>query len=130
LFPSEINSYQRLDATRGKIQYSLNDEMIYDLAVIGINDDGYHYFQRQSFKQGNLGTVKLTKISEEKFKSSLKQINRKRGSRSMNISNEVDWLIRERKDYKEQRKRQEDAQFRRKVGESIFPCILQDCNYM
>lgn len=127
LFPSEINSYQRITSTNGKIEYTLNDDMIYDVAVVGINDSGYHYYQKQSFKKGDLGTVKLTKINEEQFKASLKQINRRRASKSMNISNEMDWLIREKKDYTEKRKRKEDSEFRRKVAGKIFPCIREEC---
>ena len=76
-FPSEINSFQRVDAKNGEIKFSLNEAMIYDMAIVGINDEGYHYFQRQSFKAGKMERVKLKYVSEVEFKASLKQIDRK-----------------------------------------------------
>ena len=59
LFPSKIKSYQRISGKGGKFDYNLNDGMIYDLAVVGINENGYNYFQKMSVKGGDLGKVKL-----------------------------------------------------------------------
>jgi hypothetical protein len=62
-------------------------------------------------------------VSEEQMKSSIKQLNKKRKGKTMPIGDEVQWLIRERKDYKEQKLRKEMEVFRRELSKVVFPCV-------
>ncbi|MCJ8292577.1 MAG: hypothetical protein HRT58_21770 [Crocinitomicaceae bacterium] len=122
IFPHQINSYQRLEGKNGKFSYPLNDDMIYDIAVVGITEDGYEYFQKMTFKKGELGSLTLKQVSEDKMKASIKQLNRKRITKPMRINAELEWLIKERKDFKEQKLRKKMDVFRQEIGGRICPC--------
>lgn len=122
LFPSGINSYQRIPSKGGKFNYTLNNGMIYDIAVVGITEDGYEYFQKMSIKGGELGKIKLEGLTESDLEASIKQLNGKRISRPVKIDNELDWLIKERKDFKEQKMRKNMAAFRENLKCIAFPC--------
>ncbi len=123
VFPHELNSYQRIEGKNGQFSYPLNDDIIYDIGVVGITENGYEYYQKQTFKEGELGDISLKKVSEEQMKSSIKQLNKKRKGKTMPIGDEVQWLIRERKDYKEQKLRKEMEVFRRELSKVVFPCV-------
>ena len=123
VFPHQINSYQRLEGKNGKFSYPLNDDMIYDIAVVGITEDGYEYFQKMTFKKGELGSITLKQVSEDKMKASIKQLNRKRITKPMRINAELEWLIKERKDFKEQKLRKKMDVFRQEIGGRIYPCL-------
>ncbi|OFZ56395.1 MAG: hypothetical protein A3D92_04510 [Bacteroidetes bacterium RIFCSPHIGHO2_02_FULL_44_7] len=123
VFPHELNSYHRLDGKKGKFSFPLNNAILYDVAVVGVKENGYDYFQKQSFRQGDLGTVRLEHISEAKMEASIEQLNKKRNSKAIHISDEIQWLTRERADYKEQKMRKEMAEFRSNVAGSLFPCM-------
>lgn len=122
VFPHQINSYQRIEGKNGKFSYPLNDDMIYDIAVVGITEDGYGYFQKMTFKKGELGGLTLKQVSEDKMKASIKQLNRKRINKPMRINAELEWLIKERKDFKEQKLRKKMDVFRQEIGRRIYPC--------
>ncbi|MFT5858185.1 MAG: mono/diheme cytochrome c family protein [Flavobacteriaceae bacterium] len=123
VFPHELNSYQRIEGDQGKFDYPLNNEIIYDIAVVGITEDGYEYYQKQSFKSGELGAITMRRVSEEKLEASIEQLNGKRISKPVRIKEEVKWLMQERKDYQEQKKRKDMNRFRREIAQSLFPCL-------
>lgn len=123
LFPHEINAYQRIDHSNGKFDYNLNNDILYDLAIVGVKEDGYDYFQKQSFRKGELGTVKMESISEVKLDASIEQLNRKRNANPMSITSELNWIKTERADYKEQKQRQEMLLFRQNVASKISRCL-------
>ncbi len=123
LFPSKINSYQRITATNGKFDYALNDYMLYDVAVIGINKKGYFYYQKTKLNNGHLGTVLLDKVSEEKLDASIRQLNKMRMKTPMPIKDELKWLFKEQANYIEQEKRLQQTLFERKIKEILFPCF-------
>ncbi len=125
LFPHQLNSYQRINPSNGKFDYRLNGDIIYDVAVIGINENGYHYFQKQTLNSGNLGTVTLEQISERKFEASLAQLNKKRIGKPMRIKEELDWLLTERENYKEQELRESMNVFRTKLANRISGCLFK-----
>jgi hypothetical protein len=52
VFPHELNSYQRIEGKNGQFSYPLNDDIIYDIGVVGITENGYEYYQKQTFKEG------------------------------------------------------------------------------
>ena len=122
LFPHQLNSYQRISRTNGKFDYPLNDDIIYDIGIVGITEDGYEYFQKQTFNGGELGTIEMKKVTEKQLDASIKQLNGKRISKPMRIKDEMDWLFLERKDYLEQKQRKNMRQFRREVMTILFPC--------
>lgn len=122
LFPSELSSYQRIPGSNGKFTYSLNDAMIYDLAIVGISEKGYSYVQKSTFKEGKFGTVSLENVSEVKLNASIEQLNNNRLSKPINIKDELDWLIIEQKNYVEQRNRQDQFLFHERIKKIVFPC--------
>jgi hypothetical protein len=122
VFPNKIKAFQRITGKDGKFDCNLNDGMVYDIAVVGITKDGYEYFQKTSIKKGSLGSIEMKRVSEAKLDASVKQLNRKRTSRPMRIDNEMNWLIKEHKNYKEQKMRIDMAIFRRELKSKAFPC--------
>lgn len=122
LFPHELKSYQRIDGMNGKFEYPLNNGILYDVAVVGITEKGYAYFQKQTIRSGELGTISLEPLSEAKLEASIEQLNRKRISRPTPIGEELKWLFREKADYKEQQVRKQMRQFREEVANVLFPC--------
>lgn len=122
LFPHQINSYQRIEGINGSFSYNLNDDIVYDIGIVGITEDGYEYFQKQTFNGGELGALQLKKVTEKELDASIKQLNKKRISRPTTITDELDWLYKERIDYKEQKMRTEMRVFRQEIRTIIFPC--------
>lgn len=122
LFPHELKSYHRLDPKNGQFDFPLNDEIQYDLGVVGITENGYEYFQKRNFNQGNLGTLTLDPLTEVDLSASIEQLNRMRISNPMPIREELSWLFRERKNYKERKRRMADRAFREEIAQILFPC--------
>lgn len=120
--PYEINSYTRIDNKNGTFSYPLNNDMRYNLAVIGVTENGYAYFQKQNFRTDDLDVVTLEPVSEIKLNASVEQLNRGRTTKPMRITEELAWLSTERANYKEQRLRMEMYAFRQEIREIIFPC--------
>lgn len=124
VMPYELNSYVRINPKKGKFSYSLNNGMRYNLAVVGVKEDSYDYFQKQNFKEGDLGTVVMQNVSKVKLDASVEQLNRNRGSKPMSISKDLNWLGKEQADYKEQKYRENMAAFRRELKCVAFPCYF------
>lgn len=124
-FPHNFNSYQRLTGKNGKFEYPLNDDLRYDIAVVGISDEGFSYFQFKNINEGNKGKIKLKKISETKLNASIEQLNRSRSLKPLDIEDELDWLILENKNYKEQKLRQQQEIFRQEMKSIIFTCFCK-----
>ncbi len=123
LFPKELNSFQRIDPKgKGVFDYPLNNDIQYDLAVIGINESGYFIYRKTGLNKGALGTVSLEKVSEATFNAMIEELNSGRNKKSMSITNELKWLAVEKEDYKVQRLRKEQATFRSEVRSAVFPC--------
>lgn len=126
LFPDQLNSYHRLNGQNGSFNFPLNDGIIYDLAIVGISEEGYSYSQRLTVKGGNLGELQLDRISDTKLDASIKLLNSKRGVGSFSVQDELKWLIKEQKNYAEQRKRANEQIFRSKVRQVVYPCWSGD----
>lgn len=126
LFPDQLNSYHRLNGQNGFFNFPLNDGIIYDLAIVGISEEGYSYSQRLTVKGGNLGELQLDRISDTKLDASIKLLNSKRGVGSFSVQDELKWLIKEQKNYVEQRKRANEQIFRSKVRQVVYPCWSGD----
>jgi len=122
LFPHELNSFQRINPVKGLFDYRLNNDIEYDLAVVGMNDDSYYLYTTKGLNKGALGTVPMAKLREEEFNRAIEALNKDRISKPMKIVDELRWLSLEKQDYKVQRLRQEQAAFRRKIRAVIFPC--------
>jgi len=122
VFPHQLNSYQRISGKAGKFEYPLNDDILYDIGIVGITADGYEYYQKQTFKSGELGEIDMYKITEKQMDASIRQLNKKRIKKPMNIRSELKWLMKERANYTEQRQRKEMRKFREEIKQEIFPC--------
>ena len=112
VMPYELNSYQRIEANKGKFNHPINNEIRYKFAVVGVTENGYAYFQKQKFKKGDLGQISLKEVSETALDASVEQLNRNRRGTVMRITEELDWLAREGADYKEQKMRRTMTEFR------------------
>lgn len=124
LFPSEINSYQRITGEQGQFNYALNNDMLYDIAIIGVNENGFFYFQQTKLNSGDLGKIALTKVSEEKLDASINQLNKLRLNKPMPIKDELKWLFKEQADYVEKERRMKQARFEEKIKQIVFPCYF------
>ena len=125
LFPHELNSFQRLDPTDGSFNYPLNNDIVYDMAIIGINEAGYYLFEKTALNKGKLGTVSLEKISEAEFNKRISALNANRQNKPMKIADELDWLVKEQANYKIQRLRIEQQAFRNQLRGIVFPCMRE-----
>lgn len=126
LFPSKLNSYQRISGNKGKFSYALNDAIVYDLAIVAISEKGYSYFQKSNLNEGNLGTIKLERVSEAKVNASIEQLNSNRISKPMRVADELSWLKTEQQNYVERRNRQNQYQFHERIKKIVFPCYEGD----
>ncbi len=123
LFPTQLNSYQRISGENGKFNYPLNNDIQYDLCVVGISDKGYFYKEVRGINKGNLGAIDLSEIKEKDLDNKIHLLNENRGIlRPMSISSEITWLKTEQKNYIEVKKRKEDFEFRVQIKKVIFPC--------
>lgn len=125
LFSKEINSYQRLDFRNGKLEYNLNGDMNYTAAVIGINEIGYYYHQLDELKAGSLGIISLNDISEKEFEEKITGLNKNRIAKPMDLKEELNWLFKEKANYAVQKKRRENAAFRREVEPTVYKCQME-----
>lgn len=121
-FPHQLESYQLLNGKDGKYSTSMNDDIIYDICVVGISDEGYSYFQKQTLKGGDLGSINLKKITESKLDASILQMNSKRTAKPASISLDLSWIKAEKNYFKEVNRRKEMTQFREKMVTVIYPC--------
>ncbi|NVK64425.1 MAG: energy transducer TonB [Flavobacteriales bacterium] len=122
LFPHQLESYQLMDGENGNYATSLNDDMVYDLCIVGFSDEGYFYFQKQTFNGGNLGLLTLNKISEKKLDASILQLNAKRNAKGNSITSELDWIKAEKKQFREVKRRKDMDVFRERMATIIYPC--------
>lgn len=122
LFPSKLNSYQRISGNKGKFSYVLNDAILYDLAIVAISEKGYSYFQKSNLNEGNLGTIKLERVSEAKVNASIEQLNSNRITKPMRVADELSWLKTEQQNYVERRNRQNQYLFHERIKKIVFPC--------
>ncbi len=123
LFPSELNSYQRISGEKGAFDYPLNNDINYHLCIVGISENGFFYKELRDVKKGNLGQLSLTQISEKAMDNNIKLLNETRGIIGrMPIGSELSWLVKEQQNYIVQKKRREDVLFRNTIKKVIFPC--------
>lgn len=122
IFATGVNSYERMPGENGRFSYSFNQDMQYDVAIVGISDKGYSYFQQRDIRQGKLGKIRLEPTSETKLNAAIEQLNSTRVWRYGSMEDELSWLIKEQQDYKEQKSRQDQAAFRVRIGKIVFPC--------
>jgi hypothetical protein len=123
LFPSELNSYQRISGENGAFDYPLNNDLNYHLCIVGISENGFFYKEIRDVKKGNLDQISLTQISEKAMDNNIKLLNETRGIIGrMPIGSELSWLVKEQKNYIVEKKRREDAIFRNTIKKVIFPC--------
>lgn len=123
LFSKETKSYQRLDFQNGKLSYSLNGEMNYNAVVVGMNENGYYIHEINTLKGGTIGQLELKEVSETEFDQQLNAINSSGREGVMEIQSELNWLFKEKANYKVLKQRQENALFRAIVEPTIYSCL-------
>nr|WP_294861636.1 cytochrome c [uncultured Fluviicola sp.] len=126
LFSKEINSYQRLDFSDGKLEYNLNGDMNYTAAIIGMNEKGYSYHEITELKSGDLGTISLDAISEKEFEKKITTLNKSRTDKPMDLKDELQWLFKEKANYVVQKQRRKNAVFREEIRPTIYLCGQQE----
>jgi len=123
LLPSKMNSFQRLNLTKGKLNYSLNNLMDYDVVVLGTKDNEYFVSTQKKVDGGHLGKLKLSEIRENALNRLLEKITRKREvDQPMSFKEELQWLKVEQAYSKFQRKKKEDERFIDRMRKIVFPC--------
>lgn len=123
LLPNALNSFERLDFTNGDLSYPLNGAFGYDAVIVGINEDGYFLHEIKNLKPINNGTVKLSLVSEAEFNRRVNAMNSGRNvHRPLDIQSEINWLFKEKANYKVQRQRRENAAFRAVIRPTIYSC--------
>ncbi len=122
LFSKEVNSYQRLDFENGTLNYSLNSDMNYTAAIIGLNGSGFYYHEIKNLNAENLGSISLENISEKEFDKRINALNDKRTEQPMSLSEELQWLFKEKANYEVQKQRKKDVEFRKEIRPMVFPC--------
>ena len=122
LFPNKLSSFQRISGSLGKFSYSLNQEFVYDIAIVAFKNDGYYFYAKKFIKGENMGSVSLEKVSEEKLDASLQQLNSSFGTKKEEISSEIKWILKEQENYVVQKNRRDMNAFRRKIYGVVFPC--------
>jgi hypothetical protein len=122
VFPDKLNSYHRIEGVNGNFRFQLNEEIAYDLAIVGITANGYSYVQRISIKGGEMGAIKLEDLLESKLDENIRSLNAKRGVKAFNVKDEIGWLKKEQKNYVEQKRRSDELEFRAKIRSKVFPC--------
>jgi hypothetical protein len=126
LFPSKLNTYQRISGTNGSFTYPLNDDIVYHLAILGINEDGFFYYEQKNLKEGKLGEIVLEKLSEKEMDQRIDALNESRGIiKPMKIKDELGWLVKEQKYYVETKRRMEHDGFVRRMKRVVFPCYRE-----
>ncbi len=126
LFPSKLNSYQHISGTNGSFTYPLNDDIVYHLAIVGINEDGFFYYEQKNIKEGKLGEIVLEKLTEKEMDQRIDALNESRGIiKPMKIKDELGWLVKEQKYYVETKRRMEQARFVRRMKRVVFPCYKE-----
>jgi hypothetical protein len=125
LFSKEINSYQRLDFKDGILKYNLNGDMNYRAFVVGMNEQGYFYHQINELKAENLGVISLKEISEKEFDKRITILNSHRTDKPMDLKDELNWLFKEKANYAVQKKRRENAAFRKEIRPTVYSCEQQ-----
>ncbi|PWL27156.1 MAG: hypothetical protein DCO96_12530 [Fluviicola sp. XM-24bin1] len=101
VMPYELNSYQRIEGKNGKFSHPLNNDFRYNITVVGEKEKGYGFFKQLNIEGADLGKISLKTVSKTKLDADVKQLNAARGTSRMPIDSELDWLAKERKDYKE-----------------------------
>lgn len=122
LLPDKLNSYQRISGKKGVFDYPLNNEINYDVVVLGVNESGYFYSEILQINEGNFGIVTLEPIAENDFDQRIQELNNNRIDVSVQMTNELKWLRLEKENYKVQRLRQEKRQFLDRMRRVVFPC--------
>lgn len=125
LFPDQLNSYHRLSITKGIFSYSLNEAITYDLAIVGISEDGYAFSKLIQVKGGKLGEIRLENVSENEVDQQIEKLNAKRGVKYFGVKEELRWLKKEQQNYVEQKKRSDMKAFRDLVRPTVFPCVSE-----
>lgn len=127
LYADEINSYQRIDPDSiGAFECLLQDKITYAIGVVGINSEGFSYYEHDFLKGGDLGKVKLEQISEEALEERVEKMNAQRLGDNPLMGSELEWLRTKRKFYDEQEVYKAMIEFRREVKAVIFPCVSFD----
>ncbi len=122
LFANGVNSFERIDVTNGKLNYSLNDKMQYAAAVFGQNETGYYLKTWSNFTANDVKTVILSSVSEQAFEQQLSALNRSFGGEKASLKTELNYWFKEQKNIVVQQQQKAQQAFRAKLYPTVFPC--------
>jgi hypothetical protein len=128
LMPEELTSFQRINPINGVFDYSLNDDIKYNIVFVGMNDNGYFIAEFRKVAGGNMGEIELKSVSEKEFERMLEKLSKDRqklSTKSQDMREELSWLKLEKANYKEQKLRQQNAEFRKMMKGIVHPCGME-----
>lgn len=70
--------------------------------------------------------ISLDGISEKEFEKRINILNKHRTDKPMSLKDELKWLFKEKANYAVQKKRRENAAFRREIRPTIYSCGKED----
>lgn len=122
LFANGVNSFERIDVTNGKLNYSLNDKMQYAAAVFGQSETGYYLKTWSNFTANDVKTVNLSSVSEQALEQQLSTLNRSFGGEKASLKTELNYWFKEQKNIVVQQQQKAQQAFRAKLYPTVFPC--------
>lgn len=122
LLPDEFNSYQRLNGNSGVFSYRLNDDISYNIAILGFNQQGFFYHERTNINKGNFSDIKLESITEDEFKIRLAKLNKSRLDDPSPIYKDLAWLKLEKENYRTQKSRIQKEKLLQRIRKVVFLC--------
>jgi TonB family protein len=126
LLPDKFNSYQRISDNNGTFSYRLNDDISYNIVILGFNEQGFYYHEKTKINEGDFYDIKLESISEDVFKQRIARLNKSRLDEPSPIYKDLAWLKLEKENYRVQKNRIQKEKLLKRIRKVVFSCT-EDC---
>jgi|SRR5690554_1265620 len=123
ILPNKFNSYQRLKGVKGKFEFKMNNDLKYDVVVLGFNESGFFYYENTNLNKGEFKNISLTAISESDFEKRLAQLNKTRMDEPSELKNELMWLKLEQENYRLRKDIIQRNRLLKRIRKVVFPCM-------
>lgn len=128
LLPDKFNSYQRLNGVDGEFNYRMNDKVLYNVVVIGFNQDEFFYYEEQKISRGSFNKIKLNSINESKFGKKIAAINSSRLNETSGLMKDLNWLKLEKDYYQLTKEVIMKNRLLKRMRRVVFPCMPEESN--
>lgn len=126
LLPDKFSSYQRLSGSDGEFSYRMNDKVLYNVVVIGFNQNEFFYYEKQNINRGSFNKLKLNSISESKFEKKIAAINSSRLNEPSGLMKDLKWLKLEKDYYKLTNEVTRKNRLLKRMRKVVFPCMPKE----